>query len=100
MMLRDGLQAPLSGYVMCRTSIKLESYSSLLGTSGLVNLSDYSPTAPVLKDDKLDGTKEEETIVSRVVSHRDMATQMSPIGSCSFISQRKLVILRDPFLCL
>ncbi|KAL2551990.1 Remorin family protein [Forsythia ovata] len=138
------ITSPLSGYGACRTSIKPESNSGPLGTSGLENLPDYSPTVPVLKGrgvrnlmassplmtgvlvpnglsfgyddgialnmnsvyssnsmarstsmpdmlsdsslssshgDKLDGTKEEETIVSRVVSRRDMATQMSPIGS-------------------
>lgn len=32
-------------------------------------------------DEKLDGTKDAETTVSRVVSRRDMATQMSPADS-------------------
>ncbi|CAI9780773.1 unnamed protein product [Fraxinus pennsylvanica] len=146
------ITSPVSGYGARRASFMqpkrlLESNSGPLGTTGLVNLSDYSPTVPVLKggsvrnlmsssplmtgvlvpqglsigygddialkssyayrlnsmarstsmpgfldmlsdsslsssqDDKLDGTKEEETIVSRVVSRRDMATQMSPIDS-------------------
>lgn len=32
-------------------------------------------------DEKLDGVKDAATDISRVVSRRDMATQMSPVGS-------------------
>ena len=32
-------------------------------------------------DEKLDGTKDEENMVSHVVERRDMATQMSPRNS-------------------
>ena len=41
-------------------------------------------------DEKLDGTKDEENMVSHVVTRRDMATQMSPRNSaCSSASSLK-----------
>lgn len=36
---------------------------------------------PNLADEKIDGIEEESTLISRAVSRRDMATQMSPDGS-------------------
>ncbi|KAI5684540.1 hypothetical protein M9H77_05768 [Catharanthus roseus] len=47
---------------------------------GLTDMLNES-SRPGSQDDKLDGAKEAESAVSRVVSRRDMATQMSPEGS-------------------
>ncbi|KAE9449662.1 hypothetical protein C3L33_18438, partial [Rhododendron williamsianum] len=51
--------------------------ASLLGWSDTLTES----SSPSSRDEKLDGTKDAETTVSRAVSRRDMATQMSPADS-------------------
>lgn len=54
--------------------------ASVHGWSDLLILS----SLPSSEDEKLDGTKDAGTMISRAVSRRDMATQMSPEGStCS-----------------
>ncbi|KAA8531692.1 hypothetical protein F0562_006591 [Nyssa sinensis] len=51
---------------------------------------------PSSQDEKLDGTKDLETMVSRVVSRRDMATQMSPEGSTQSSPKGKLSFSTSP----
>ncbi|KAL3525688.1 hypothetical protein ACH5RR_014060 [Cinchona calisaya] len=53
--------------------------SAIAHSSAAPGLSDSS--IPSSQDDKLGGSKEAERSVSRVISRRDMATQMSPEGS-------------------
>lgn len=60
----------LTGNAMARVG-SLPGWSDLLSESSL----------PSSQDEKLDGAKDAETMVSRVVSRRDMATQMSPRDS-------------------
>ncbi|XP_017983682.1 PREDICTED: uncharacterized protein LOC18611132 [Theobroma cacao] len=55
------------------------------GWSDLVSES----SLPSSQDEKLDEIKDAETMISRVVSRRDMATQMSPEGSSSHSSPRE-----------
>ncbi|XP_022751264.1 uncharacterized protein LOC111299978 [Durio zibethinus] len=55
------------------------------GWSDLVSES----SLPSSQDEKLDEIKESEMMISRVVSQRDMATQMSPEGCCSHSSPRE-----------
>uniref|UniRef100_A0A5B6ZR65 Remorin C-terminal domain-containing protein n=1 Tax=Davidia involucrata TaxID=16924 RepID=A0A5B6ZR65_DAVIN len=62
--------------------------TSLPGWSDLLSES----SSPSSQDEKLDGTKDSQTMVSRVVSRRDMATQMSPEGSTRSSSKE-----RSPF---
>ncbi|XP_010269591.1 PREDICTED: uncharacterized protein LOC104606189 isoform X2 [Nelumbo nucifera] len=52
-------------------SASVHGWSDLLG----------QPSLPGLQDEKLDGTKDAETMISHAVSRRDVATQMSPDGS-------------------
>ncbi|KAL5714147.1 hypothetical protein ACHQM5_016148 [Ranunculus cassubicifolius] len=55
-----------------------------------------SQTLPESQDEKIDGIKEDSTLVSRVASRRDMATQMSPDGSRHSSPQDRLSFSSSP----
>ncbi|KAA8547097.1 hypothetical protein F0562_003526 [Nyssa sinensis] len=66
--------------------------TSLLGWTDLLS----QPSLPSSQDEKLDGTEASETMVSRVVSRRDMATQMSPEGSTHASPKGRLSFSTSP----
>lgn len=51
---------------------------------------------PSSQDEKIDGIEEESTLISRAVSRRDMATQMSPDGSTHSSSRGRLSFSSSP----
>ncbi|XP_040995611.1 uncharacterized protein LOC121241829 [Juglans microcarpa x Juglans regia] len=61
-------------------SVSVHGYSEMLSQLSL----------PGLQDEKLDGLKDAGTDISRGVSRRDMATQMSPEGSSHSSPQRRI----------
>ncbi|KAL3526782.1 hypothetical protein ACH5RR_011438 [Cinchona calisaya] len=81
-LLPDGLSSHYgTGNVAKSNSLYAE--NAIAHASSVPGISDFlsEPSNPSSQDDKLDDCKEAERSVSRVVSRRDMATQMSPKGS-------------------
>ncbi|XVE87123.1 hypothetical protein DITRI_Ditri18aG0091000 [Diplodiscus trichospermus] len=76
----DGEQA-----CMVQNDSNVAQYAIIPGWSDLVSES----SLPSSQDEKLDEIKDAEMMITRVVSRRDMATQMSPEGSSGYSSPRE-----------
>ncbi|KAK3015464.1 hypothetical protein RJ639_006826 [Escallonia herrerae] len=85
----DGISVHYAGGLGASNAVNAETCiarsTSVPGWSDLLSES----SLPSSQDDKLDGSKDAETTVSRVVPRRDMATQMSPIGSSHTSPKRR-----------
>ncbi|XP_059641476.1 uncharacterized protein LOC132283535 [Cornus florida] len=74
------------------TNSNMARTASLLGWSDLLSES----SLPSSQDEKFEGTKASEAMVSPVVSRRDMATQMSPEGSTHSSPQGRSLFATSP----
>lgn len=77
-MVTDGLSLHYGGQ-----SFPVHNEHAVARSASLPECSDLisESSTPSSQDEKLDGTNDSETMVSRAASRRDMATQMSPDGS-------------------
>lgn len=75
----DGISIQYGGHNVVQPSL-VHGGNAMGRTASLPGWSDTlsESSSPSSRDEKLDGTKDTENTVSRVVSRRDMATQMSP----------------------
>ncbi|KAH7845532.1 hypothetical protein Vadar_003246 [Vaccinium darrowii] len=75
----DGISIQYGGHNVVQPSL-VHGGNAMGRTASLPGWSDTlsESSSPSSRDEKLDGTKDTENMVSRVVSRRDMATQMSP----------------------
>ncbi|XP_073288925.1 uncharacterized protein [Primulina huaijiensis] len=87
----DGLHVHYDGGIFGKSN-SLYAENSATWSSSVPGLSDLisETSVPTSQDYKLDSTKGEESSVSRTVSRRDMATQMSPEGSSHSSSKGRL----------
>lgn len=87
----DGFHVHYDGGIFEKSN-SLYAENSMTWSSSVPGLSDLisETSVPSSQDYKLDSTKGEEALVSRTVSRRDMATQMSPEGSSHSSSKGRL----------
>ncbi|KAI3462752.1 hypothetical protein Pfo_019415 [Paulownia fortunei] len=94
----DGLSIHYDAGISAKSN-SLCDENNITRSTSVPGLSDLHNETSLLsyQDDKIDGAKGEEALVSRVVYSRDMATQMSPEGSTHSSSKGRLSFSTLPF---